>query len=98
MRPEVRGDSRLARARERFLAAEPIEPGQVRETILASWRRSRQWHVAADRVDLSYAGDPDLDTPLTRTALPVLQNLRDNLQGKPISVILTDAHGVALSG
>src|SRR6202030_2468363 len=40
---------------------------------------------------------PDLDTPLTRTALPVLQNLRENLQGELVSVILTDAHGVALS-
>ena len=97
MRPEVRDDSRLARARQRFLAAEPIEPGQVRETILASWRRSREWHVAADRIDLSYVRDPDLDTPLTRTALPVLQNLRESFQGEPVSVILTDAHGLALS-
>jgi hypothetical protein len=96
-RPEVTGDSRLARARERFLTAEPVEPGQVRDTILASWRRSRAWHVAADRIDLSYVRDPDLDTPLTRTALPVLQNLRESLQGEPVSVILTDAHGVALS-
>ena len=96
-RPEVRDDSRLARARERFLTAEPIEPGQVREEILASWRRSREWHVAADRIDLSYCRDPDLDTPLTRTALPLLRNLRENLQGEMVSVILTDAHGVALS-
>ena len=96
LRPEVTGDARLARARERFLTAEPIEPGQVRHTILASWRRSREWHVAADRIDLSYVRDPDLDTPLTRNALPVLQNLRENLQGEAVSVILTDAHGVAL--
>ena len=95
--PGVTDDTRLARARERFLTAEPIEPGQVRDTILASWRRSRQWHVAADRIDLSYVRDPDLDTPLTRTALPVLQNLRENLEGEPVSVILADAHGVALS-
>jgi len=97
LRPEVSDDSRLARAREQFLAAEPIEPGQVRETILASWRRSREWHVAADRIDLSYVRDPDLDTPLTRTALPVLQNLHESLQGEPVSVILTDAHGLVLS-
>ena len=42
LRPEVTDDSRLAQARERFLTAEPIEPGQVRDTILASWRRSRE--------------------------------------------------------
>jgi sigma-54 dependent transcriptional regulator, acetoin dehydrogenase operon transcriptional activator AcoR len=97
LRPEVTGDSRLARARERFLTGAPVEPGQVRDTILASWRRSREWHVAADRIDLRYVRDPDLDTPLTRNALPVLQNLHENLQGQPVSVILTDAHGVALS-
>ena len=94
--PEVTGDRRLARVRERFLVAEPVEPGQVRDTIMASWRRSREWHVAADRIALSYVRDPDLDTPLTRTARPVLQNLRENLQGEMVSVILTDAHGVAL--
>ena len=93
----MRDDSRLARARERFLTAEPIEPGQVRDTILASWRRCQEWHVAADRIDLSYVRDPDLDTPLTRTALPVLRNLHENLQGEMVSVILADAHGVALS-
>ncbi len=74
-----------------------VTPGQVRDTILASWWRSRQWHVAADRIDLSYVRDPDLDTPLTRSALPVLQDLRENLEGQPVSVILTDAQGVALS-
>jgi len=96
LRPGVAGDARLALARERFLAAEPIEPGLVRDAILASWRRSRDWHVAADRVDLSYVRDPDLDTPLTRTALPVLRNLGESLVGQPVSVILTDAQGVAL--
>jgi len=97
LRPEVTDDSRLAQARERFLTADPIEPGQVRDTILASWRRSREGHVVADRIDLSYVRDPDLDIPLARTALPVLQNLGESLQGEPVSVILADAHGVALS-
>jgi transcriptional regulator of acetoin/glycerol metabolism len=95
--PGLTDDTRLARARERFLTAEPVEPGQVRDMILASWRRSREWQVAADRIDLSYVRDPDLDTPLTRNALPVLRNLHENLAGQPISFILTDAHGVALS-
>src|SRR5258708_4821081 len=96
-RPGVTDDTRLAQARERFLTAEPIVAGQVRDPILASWWRSRQWNVAADRIDLSYVRDPDLDTPLTRSALPVLEDLRENLEGQPISVILTDADGVALS-
>jgi hypothetical protein len=44
--------SRLARIREQFLTAERVEPNQVRDTILASWWRSRRWNVAADHIDL----------------------------------------------
>ena len=51
------GGSRLAKARERFLAAEPVGPHEVREPILSSWRRSRDWRVAADRIDL--VGQPN---------------------------------------
>jgi transcriptional regulator of acetoin/glycerol metabolism len=97
LRPEESDDTRLALARERFLTAEPIEPGRVRDTILASWWRCREWHVAADRIDLSYVRDPDRDTPLARSALPVLQNLRESLAGEPVSVVLTDRAGVVLS-
>jgi transcriptional regulator of acetoin/glycerol metabolism len=88
---------RLARTRERFLTAETVEPDQVRDTILASWWRSRRWNVAADHIDLAYVRDPDLDTPLTRSALPVLQHLREQLDGQPISLILTDPAGVVLT-
>ena len=95
VRPDVT-DTRLAEARECFLTGEPIGPGRVRDTILASWRRSREWNVAAGHIDLLHVGDPNLDTPLTRNALPVLQNLRDNVQGQPLSVMLTDARGVLL--
>src|SRR6266702_6607498 len=95
--PDMTGRDRLAKTRERFLTAEPIEPDQVRDTILASWWRSRRWNVAADHIDLSYVRDPDLDTPLTRSALPVLRNLHEHLEGQPISVILTDAAGVVLT-
>jgi transcriptional regulator of acetoin/glycerol metabolism len=92
----VADGDRLAKTRERFLTADSFEPNHVRDTILASWWRSRQWKVAADHIELNYIRDPNLDTPLTRNALPVLRNLRDNLDGQPISVILTDAAGVVL--
>jgi transcriptional regulator of acetoin/glycerol metabolism len=95
--PALTDGDRLAETRERFLTAEPVDPHNVRDTILASWWRSKRWKVAADRIDLSYTGDPDLDTPLTRSALPVLQHLREHLEGQPISVILTDAAGVVLT-
>jgi sigma-54 dependent transcriptional regulator, acetoin dehydrogenase operon transcriptional activator AcoR len=90
-------DGPLAKARERFLTAESVEPYHVRDTILASWWRSRRSRVAADRIALSYIRDPDLDTPLTRSAMPVLRSLRDALDGQPISVILTDADGLVLT-
>jgi len=88
---------RLAQTRERFLTREPMDPHQVRDPILASWWRSRDWNVPADRIELSYVRDPDLDTPLTRSAMPVLRHLRENVDGQPISVILTDPAGVVLA-
>jgi transcriptional regulator of acetoin/glycerol metabolism len=88
---------RLAEARDRFLAAEPVDPRVVREPILASWWRSRQWHVAADRIDLSYLHEPDLETTLARGAAPVLSHLHEQLDGQPISIILTDSGGIVLS-
>ena len=96
-RPALTDGERLAETRERFLTSESVDPHEVRDTILASWWRSRRWNVAADHIDLAYIGDPDLDTPLTRSALPVLRHLREHLEGQPISVILTDAAGVVLT-
>jgi hypothetical protein len=87
----------LAEARERFLAAEPVDQGAVRKPILASWWRSRQWHVAADHIELNYLRDPDLESNLARTADPVLRHLHEQLDGQPISIILTDANGLVLT-
>ncbi|MCW2891459.1 MAG: Fis family transcriptional regulator [Actinomycetia bacterium] len=86
----------LAEARDRFLAAEPVDRKVVREPILASWWRSRDWRIAADRLDLSYLGAPDLETTLARAAEPVLRHLHEQLDGQPISIILTDATGRVL--
>jgi sigma-54 dependent transcriptional regulator, acetoin dehydrogenase operon transcriptional activator AcoR len=95
MRLHSAGD-RLAAARDRFLASEPVDPGAVREPILASWWRSREWKVAADRLDLSFLRAPDLDSTLARGAEPVLRHLHEQLEGQPISIILTDADGMVL--
>lgn len=87
---------RLATARDRFLAAQPVDRAVVREPILASWWRSREWNVAADRLELSYLRPPDLESTLARSAEPVLRRLHEQLEGQPISVILTDALGLVL--
>src|SRR6516164_213370 len=87
----------LAEARIQFLQAEPVDSAAVRKPILASWWRSRQWHVAADRVDLDYQHEPDLETRLVRGSEPVLRKLHQELAGQPISIILTDADGLVLA-
>jgi transcriptional regulator of acetoin/glycerol metabolism len=87
----------LADARVRFLTAEPVEPGRVRQPILASWWRSRDSNVAADRIKMPYIRDPNLETPLTRSAEPVLRQLDEQLAGQPISIVLTDQAGLVLS-
>jgi transcriptional regulator of acetoin/glycerol metabolism len=87
----------LAEAREHFLAAEPVDQSAVRKPILASWWRSRQWNVAADHIELDYLRDPDLESNLARTADPVLRHLHEQLDGQPISIILTDAAGLVLT-
>src|SRR6516162_3247658 len=87
----------LAEARVQFLQAEPVDSAAVRKPILASWWRSRQWHVAADRVELDYQHEPDLETRLVRGAEPVLHKLHQELSGQPISIILTDADGLVLA-
>jgi transcriptional regulator of acetoin/glycerol metabolism len=90
-------DEGLARTRVKFLTSETVEPHQVRDAILASWWRSREFQVPADHIALPYRGDQNLDTPLIRGAEPVLQRLGDQLEGQPISLILTDRDGVVLT-
>ncbi len=83
--------------RLRFLTAERAEPNQVRPPILASWHRSRALKVAADKIELSYLRDPNVDTPLTRSAEPLLRRLEEQLAGQAISIVLTDPTGLVLS-
>ncbi|EOD63915.1 sigma-54-dependent Fis family transcriptional regulator [Amycolatopsis vancoresmycina] len=90
-------DDELARSRVRFLTAETVPADTVRPTILASWRRSREFQVEADRIDPLYLGDQNLDIPLMRGAEPVLHKLGEQFEGQPISLILTDPGGVVLT-
>jgi transcriptional regulator of acetoin/glycerol metabolism len=59
--------------------------------------RSRHWRIAADHIDLRYIHEPDPEAVLIRAADPVLRRLHEQLDGQPISIILTDAHGLVLS-
>ncbi len=92
--PDAEG---CAAGRQRFLTADSPEPGQVRPAILASWRRSREAGLAADRLQVPFLRDPDAETPLTRSAGPVLSRLSERLSGLAVSIILTDPAGTVLS-
>ena len=87
----------VAESRERFLTEEAPAPRTVREAILASWRRSQDLQVAADRIEMSFDPDISLDTRLARSALPVLRGLSEQLEGQSVSVILTDPTGLVLT-
>jgi sigma-54 dependent transcriptional regulator, acetoin dehydrogenase operon transcriptional activator AcoR len=89
--------SGLAGNRIRFLTADGAEAAQVRPPILASWHRSRALKVMADKIELPYQRDPDLDTPLTRSAEPILRRLHEQLAGQAVSIVLTDPTGLVLS-
>jgi transcriptional regulator of acetoin/glycerol metabolism len=92
--PDAHG---VAVNRLRFLTSEPAEPNQVRPPILASWHRSRALKVVADKIELPYLRAPDLDTPLMRSAEPVLRRLHEQLAGQAVSILLTDPTGLVLS-
>lgn len=90
-------DEGLAEARIRFLTSDAVELGEVREAILTSWWRSRHSQVPADRIEVPYFDDRDLDTPWVRSARPVLAQLGEQFDGQPISLILTDRSGAVIS-
>ena len=93
---ETRADAALAAERLDFLTSVRQSPRLVRPQIFASWKRSRESRVRADRVELAYSGEPENDTPMVRSADRVLRRLGEQLDGSPVSIILTDPTGLVL--
>ncbi|HEY3896295.1 MAG TPA: helix-turn-helix domain-containing protein [Pseudonocardiaceae bacterium] len=93
---DTRHGGGLAQARELFLTAEPVQPGVVRDSILASWTRSRESQVAADHLELPFNPNLDRKSRLAHSADQVISTAYAQYAGEPISVILTDAAGVVL--
>ncbi len=105
MTPALRHDTAPVRTRDAELAAERVDfltssrpsPSRlVRPQIFASWQRSRESRVRADRVELTYTGAPENDTPMVRSADRVLRRLGEQLDGSPVSIILTDPTGLVV--
>ena len=95
--PEDAGSARLALARTAFLTEGVAAAEVVREPILASWTRSRLWHVPVDHLDVPFESDLDGESALLRAARPVLREAAEQFGNEPVSVILCDANGIVLT-
>lgn len=94
--PVAASDAEISHARDSFLSGTGERGPNVRRTILASWERSRDNNVEADRILAPFIRDPDLETPLARGAAPILDMLHEQLRGEAVSTILTDQTGLVL--
>lgn len=88
----------LARARERLLSTGEFDADAPlpRDDILASWRRSYDDGAHADRVTSPFDENLNLSSKLVRAAAPVIRRVHEDVEGSPISVILTDSRGKVL--
>ena len=91
------GSAELALARISFLDGEPTPGDVVREPILASWSRSRSWHVPTDHLEVPFDADVDDESALLRAARPALREAADQFAAEPVSVIVCDANGIVLT-
>lgn len=77
-------------------AVDAPAPDRARAALVdASRQRSRDYGVDS-AVGLPAYREPNLDVPLVRAALPVLDGLLAHLSADPVSVMLTDREGVVL--
>ncbi|NLE78779.1 MAG: GAF domain-containing protein [Rhodococcus sp.] len=83
-------------AREAFIGGEDAVFDAVRRPILDSWKRSKAWQVDADRLELRFVREPNLESPFARAALPVTSHLVEDLAGQSVGVILATADGMVL--
>lgn len=65
----------------------------VRPEIAASWERSIASDLQPDRLEVPYQPEAPPDERLERAAQPVLDNLVEDLESTPMSVLLADRHG-----
>src|ERR1700737_3467275 len=71
-------------------------PGQVRDEIGASLRRSAASGVKPDQFDVPFDPDVDVDGLLARAARPVLHQLAADLSGASVAVLLANERGQVL--
>lgn len=93
--PRYQPGSSLRAAKELYL--EVTKEPSARPLVVASWQRSIEYKVKSGSLDAPYLENPNLDSPLTRAALPILDRLHEQLADDPVSTMITDRDGVVLS-
>ncbi|WP_027945589.1 sigma-54-dependent Fis family transcriptional regulator [Amycolatopsis taiwanensis] len=88
--------SQVRLLREQFLSKHLPELPGVRDIISASWRRALEHHIDADEPNPIFVTDRDEESLLVRSATPILDNLRAELAGHPVAILLTDADGLVV--
>ncbi|MFE0675412.1 SpoIIE family protein phosphatase [Streptomyces sp. NPDC058867] len=82
----------LVDAHARFLTGARVD-SDVRDAVLASWKRCRSAGLEPDRLHIPYAPDVTLDERLLRAAEPVLRKLTESLADLGTTVALCDGQG-----
>jgi transcriptional regulator of acetoin/glycerol metabolism len=62
----------------------------IRETVLASWRRSRQCGVRPDTLSVPHDVETDTQSRFRWAAEPVLEDLAERLSGTSNAILLAD--------
>ncbi|MGW1616431.1 sigma-54-dependent Fis family transcriptional regulator [Streptomyces sp. NPDC002285] len=93
--PRHQPGNALRIARELYLEA--TNDSNARPLVVASWQRSIEYKVKSGSLDAPYLDNPNLDSPLARAALPILDTLHEQLADDPVSTMITDRNGVVLS-
>ncbi|MFE0251700.1 sigma-54-dependent Fis family transcriptional regulator [Streptomyces sp. NPDC059010] len=93
--PRHQPGNSLRAARELYLEA--TNDPSARPMVVASWQRSIEYNVKSGSLDAPYLDNPNLDSPLARAALPILDTLHEQLADDPVSTMITDRNGVVLS-
>jgi DNA-binding CsgD family transcriptional regulator len=70
--------------------------GEVREQIVASWRRSAGSGLRPETFDVPHDPTLDADAPLMRAARPVIDELTDDLATVSLGIVVTNVKGQVL--
>lgn len=75
---------------ERFNSDDPAPSPAIRDSVLASWRRSRQCGVRPDTLAVPQDVETDTESRFRWAAEPVLEDLAERLSGTSNAILLAD--------